>query len=143
MAWRDLSVGRAVSAGQFVQRVIPLAASVRIPDLMDTFQKETLRKFTPCLFATHPEIVHALAVVHTELILIHPFREGNGRVARMLTIVMAVQADLPPLDFGYLKGRKKQEYFRAVQAGMNYDYGLMEEILNGVIERTLKLCTQP
>jgi len=46
------------------------------------------------------EVIKALAVVHTELVLIHPFRaEGNGRVARMLATLMALQAGLPPLDF--------------------------------------------
>lgn len=32
--------------------------------------------------------------------------------------------------------------YRAVQAGMNYDYAPMEEILTGVIERTLKRRSQ-
>jgi cell filamentation protein len=121
----------------------PFAAAARIPDLMGAFEKDSLRQFTPCLFATQPEVVHALAVVHTELVLIHPFREGNGRGARMLAIVMAAQSGLPPLDFGHLKGRKKQDYFRAVQAGMDYDYTPMEKIFTGVIERTLRGRVRP
>ena len=114
------------------------AAAGRIPGLMDTFEKGPLRQFTPCLFKTQSEVAHALAVVHTELVLIHPFREGNGRLARILAIVMAAQADLPPLDFGHLKGRKREEYFQAVQAGMDYNYGPMEKVFTDVIEKTLR-----
>jgi hypothetical protein len=62
---------------------------------------------------------------------------------RFLLTLDKLGAGLPPLDFGHLKGRKKQKYFRAVQAGMNYDYGPIEEILTDVIERTLRLCTHP
>ncbi|MBI5664977.1 MAG: Fic family protein, partial [Nitrospirae bacterium] len=35
------------------------------------------------------EIVTALAVIHTELMLVHPFREGNGRAGRLLAVLMA------------------------------------------------------
>ena len=40
------------------------------------------------------------AAVHAEPILIHPFREGNGRCARLLATLMGLQAGLPALDFG-------------------------------------------
>ncbi len=36
-----------------------------------------------------------MAVTHTELILVHPFREGNGRLTRLLNTLMALQAGLP------------------------------------------------
>ena len=79
----------------------------------------------------------ALAVVHTEYILIHPFREGNGRIGRVLAVLMALQAGLPPLDFGGIKGRKRLEYFVAAQAGMDRNYKPMEKVFSDVIRRTV------
>jgi len=114
------------------------AASHVIVQLMQEFEKGPLRKFTPCQFNTREEIVQALAVVHAELVLIHPFREGNGRLARLVAILMGLQAQLPPLDFGGLTGRKRQEYFAAVRAGMKQDYAPMEKVFNSVVRRTLK-----
>jgi len=67
--------------------------------LMEDLEKGPLREFTPCRFDTIGKTVKALAIVHTELVLIHPFRDGNGRVARLLATLMALQAELPPLDF--------------------------------------------
>ena len=84
----------------------------------------------------------ALAEVHVELILIHPFREGNGRIARLLSVLMALQAGLPPPDFSELQEAKREEYFTAVQAGMDRDYKPMERIFNEVIERMLSCCQQ-
>jgi cell filamentation protein len=117
----------------------PFAAANQIPRLMMEFEKGPLRKYTPCRFTGMSEIARAIAVVHAELLLIHPFREGNGRVARLLAVLMALQAGLPPLDFGNIKGRKRQEYFRAVHAGLDRDYKPMEKVFSAVIRRTRRV----
>jgi cell filamentation protein, protein adenylyltransferase len=117
----------------------PFAAANQIPRLMMELEKGPLREYTPCRFTGMSEIARAIAVVHTELLLIHPFREGNGRVARLLAVLMALQAELPPLDFGNIKGRKRQEYFRAVQAGLDRDYKPMEKVFSAVIRRTRRV----
>lgn len=105
---------------------------------MGSFEKEHLAKYTPCRFEDLDAIAKAIAVVHAELLPIHPFREGNGRVARILATLMALQAGLPPLDFTAVRGRQRQEYFAAVRAGLDHDYRPMEKILTGVIRRTLR-----
>lgn len=114
------------------------AAAAQIPKLMSEFEKKELHEFTPCNFKSIEQVVNALAVVHTELVLVHPFREGNGRVARMLSILMGLQSGLPPIDFSGIVGRKKKEYISAVHAGMAHNYGLMEEVFGYLIRRTLR-----
>lgn len=116
----------------------PFAVASHIPRLMEVFERDILGKYTPCRSKDPAEIIHALSVVHTELVLIHPFREGNGRVARMLATLMGLQSELPPLGFGKMGGRSRKEYFAAVQAGMDPDYRPMEEIFSVVIRRTLR-----
>ncbi len=116
----------------------PFAAAQHIPKMMAEFEAGPLREFTPCRFSTHDEIAKAIAIVHVELVLIHPFREGNGRVARMLAVLMALQAGLPLLDFRDIKGKKRLEYFTAVQAGLSRNYVPMACIFKSVIARTMK-----
>ncbi|MBI2347563.1 MAG: Fic family protein [Deltaproteobacteria bacterium] len=106
-----------------------------LDELIRTYDQQ--HRFTPCRFPSSAEVVKAIALVHTELMLIHPFREGNGRVGRLLAVLMGLQGGLPPLDFGNIKGRKRQEYFAAVRAGMDRDYEPMEKVFSDVIGRTL------
>ena len=112
------------------------AAANQIPRLMTELEKGPLRQFTPCRSGLQTMVVQALAVVHVELIVIHPFRDGNGRVARLLANLMAAQADLPLLDFSGLTGRNRRRYFAAIRSGMGRDYKLMERLFSDVIDRT-------
>lgn len=113
------------------------AAAGHIPSLMKQFEREALGRSTPCRFPTRPEILRALAETHVELVLIHPFRDGNGRLARLLSTLMALQAGLPLLDFGALTGEKKKAYFAAIRAGLDQHYAPMEKLFEEIIEQSL------
>ena len=56
-----------------------------IPRLMVNFGKEALRRHTPCREGTDVPVAQSLAEVHAQLILIHPFRDGNARLARLVS----------------------------------------------------------
>jgi len=65
--------------------------------------------------------------------------DENGRLARMLSTLMALQAGIPPLDFGGVMGQRRREYFAAVRAGLDRDYRPMERIFNLVLKRTRRI----
>ena len=127
-----------VSKGDF-----HFAAAKQVTLLMNAFEKDFLYKHTPCNSKSMERVIQALAEVHVELVLIHPFREGNGRLARVLSTLMALQAGLPLLDFRPIeKGKRKQEYFRAIQAGMGNDYEPMQRIFRDITGKSLSLSVE-
>lgn len=61
---------------------------------------------------TYPALILA-AVVHDQFENIHPFRDGNGRVGRILLNNILIKHDLPPINID-LKNRS--EYYESLQA---------------------------
>lgn len=108
------------------------AAAAQIPRLLEAFERECLHRFTPCTGRDEATLVEAIAVCHVELILIHPFREGNGRLSRLLADVMAVQAGRGPLDYSGWDA-DKTTYFAAIQQGMGRDYAPMQRLVRGAL----------
>ena len=109
-----------------------------IQGLMAEMERGALNQFTPCVSAADAHIAHALAVVHAELILIHPFRDGNGRVARLLAVLMGLQAGLPPLNFSALDGRHHAAYIVGIHAAVARNYAPLAAVFERVISRTWK-----
>lgn len=60
--------------------------------------------------------------MHGELILVHPFCDGNGRLARLLAPLMALQAGLPPLDFAPLAGRGRRACIGGIRTAVGGNY---------------------
>jgi len=112
------------------------AAAPQVPRLMAEFERKELAAETPCAHMDAPQLARALARTHAELVIIHPFREGNGRCARLLAYLMALQAGLPTLDFDLLAGRGKKAYIAAIHAAFSGNYAPLEERFAAVIGRT-------
>lgn len=131
-AWAGLYRTVNISKGDFT-----FAMARQIPVLMESLEKDVLAELTPCIFENIDDVVHAVSVVHVELVLIHPFREGNGRLARLLSVLMGLQAGLPPFDFSCMVGKNREMYFAAVQAGMARNYNPMKVLFKNVISISL------
>jgi cell filamentation protein len=131
-SWAGEYRGVNITKGDFY-----FAAAMQVPRLMLELERKQLSTYTPCEKLDASELAKALSVVHAELILIHPFRDGNGRCARLLAMLMAFQAGLPPLDFGGLRGQARRSYVAAVHAALGADYLPMREIFEGIVRRTL------
>ncbi len=121
-----------ISKGAFA-----FAFPAHIPKLMEILDHEVLSKQTPCLFSSQNRTISALSEVHVELILIHPFREGNGRVARILSTLMALQAGLPPLSFTPIGGRGTGRYIEAIHQGIQKNYRPMRKVFEKIVAESL------
>ncbi|MES9861448.1 MAG: Fic family protein [Candidatus Thiodiazotropha sp. LLP2] len=114
----------------------PFAAAHLIPKLMADFDKAFLASYTPCDGFTESQLIEALAVCHIELIIVHPFREGNGRLARVLATIMALQAGMPLLDFTYIS-ENQDLYISAIHKGHAGDYEPMKLIFYEVLKASM------
>lgn len=112
-----------VSKGGF-----PFPAARFLPQAMQTFEQELLRKL-PNRYSNPEALIRDIAVVHAELLFIHPFREGNGRTARILANLMVRKAGYDGLQFERIDERVFEEYIAAVHQAASQKYEAMEGII--------------
>ena len=124
--YRNVELAR----GEFV-----FARAIYIPDLMNRFSRKILERNTPPNVRNKKALAKLLAKIHVELILIHPFREGNGRTVRLLLHLIAQQAGFAGMDFSNIdqKGKSFDAYITAIHKGMSKKYDPMATILTDAI----------
>lgn len=116
----------------------------RVAENMVRFERDLLARHTPCPRALLRDVARRVAEVHAELLLIHPFREGNGRLARWLAELMCLQAGYPIPDYGFTgKGstRRQRNYLAAVVRGYGQDYDALTDCFAEAITRRLEATT--
>jgi cell filamentation protein len=110
----------------------------RVADNMATFERELLAQLTPCRPGPLDTVADAIARVHAELLLIHPFREGNGRLARWLADIMAVQAGYPLPDYAFVgrgSPQRRTHYIAAVSQGYAQNYAPLAGLFAEAVRR--------
>jgi cell filamentation protein len=100
-----------------------------INENMKTFEKEIL-SLLPNKYSNKSNLITDISKVHGEFLFIHPFREGNGRTARLLANLMARKQGIKSLQFEKIKF---EDYIIAVQKVSEKDYSLMENLISSII----------
>ncbi len=90
--------------GEIFYFATPEETPAQMNDLMDWFAKASVEG------KDHP--LSIAAMFHYRFIRIHPFDDGNGRMARILMNLILMKFGYPPV---IIKTDKKREYFRALQ----------------------------
>lgn len=82
------------------------------------------------------ELIRFLAWTHHKFLWIHPFKDYNGRIARLLTNVILFNLNLPPIELKVETKAGRDGYVEALKNADEDDYLKLEKIIKQAIEET-------
>lgn len=114
----------------------------QLPQLMENYYqdiKERL-KHLPSLDKTNflDELVYFLAWLHHRFLWIHPFKDYNGRIARLLVNIILLNLDLPPIELKVETKAGRKKYIQALKNADDGNYSSLESLIREAIEETIK-----
>lgn len=110
--------------------------AIYIQDNMKAFSKR-LSELTPVNESiSKQELAKIIAEIHGELIVIHPFRDGNGRTTRLLCDMVLLQAGRNALDTNiFYKKEFIEKYHSAIlKVWKQKDYSELETLFFQLLE---------
>lgn len=82
-------------------------------------------------------VVELLSWFQHRFVFIHPFQDYNGRCARMLTTLILLKLNLPPIELKAETGLDRKRYLGAMQNADEGDYSLLETLINKALVESL------
>lgn len=104
-------------AGRYRTRNVRITGAHKFPADGSRIVRE-LDTLIDALERPDKDIVAMAAYLHHRFVAIHPFTDGNGRVARLLANLFLIRQGYPPI---ILDTRDRQKYFRALREADNGD----------------------
>jgi Fic family protein len=130
----------APEAGRYKTRLNEIAGSQHEP--LDPFEAgRAMAELTDWWMQGSPDPVLDATVVHAWLTHIHPFEDGNGRVARLLANLALTQAGYPPLIIR--SGSDRGQYLDALATSDDGDILPLYDLFSSVLKRSVKTMSKP
>ncbi|MBI5356751.1 Fic family protein [Candidatus Collierbacteria bacterium] len=123
----EFSGKEAISSYQISELIINLCAGL----------KERLKGLNSTSDKYPEEIIELLAWFQHRFVWIHPFQDYNGRVARMLTILILLILGLPPVEIMAGTGSDREKYLNAMYSADEGDYSKLEDLLGKALRESL------
>lgn len=82
-------------------------------------------------------VVELIAWFQHRLVQIHPFQDYNGRLARMMTILILLKLGLPPIEIKADTGSDRQKYLEAMYGADEGDYSKLEKLMEEALNESL------
>lgn len=87
-------------------------------------------------------VVSLLAWFQHRFVWIHPFQDYNGRIARMLTILILLKLNLPPIEIKAETGQDRTKYLESMYAADEGNYEKLENLIGSALSESLVKNTQ-
>lgn len=99
--------------------------------------KERFKYLSPKSDDFVERVVGLLAWLQHRFVWIHPFQDYNGRVARMLTILILMILNLPPIEIRAKAKNDRRKYLEAMYAADDGDYSKLETLIERSLNESL------
>lgn len=84
------------------------------------------------------EIVSLIAWFQHQFVFIHPFQDYNGRTARMLTILILLILNIPPIELKAGAEMDRKLYILAMQQADEGNFNLLEKLISQALAESLE-----
>ena len=84
------------------------------------------------------QVVALLAWFQHRFVWIHPFKDYNGRLARLTTNLIALNLGLPIITIKAETGKDRENYISAMKAADNHDLSKLEKLMTNALKESLE-----
>ena len=99
----------------------------QVPPLMYQFLEQV--NYQMRQLSNSEDLVKLLAYTHHKMVHIHPFVNGNGRTARLVTDLVAMLKGYDNIILYHREGKERTIYLEAIRAADQNDYKKLEDLI--------------